>query len=96
MRKIRGVFEDHAVSAAIDNAAQKNPRVAEVFRGLGWGLAREAEVAGYELPGHSPPQYLYKTSSPIVGDPVITARYEYDDTDVTIKSVLITIQGEDE
>jgi len=93
---IRGVFEDDAVREAIDKAAENNPRVAEVFRGLGWGLAREADVAGYELPGQNPPQYLYKTSSPIVGDPVITARYDFDDKEVYIRSVRISTQGGDE
>lgn len=83
---MRTIVEEHVVSANIDQAIVKHPRLEDVYQGIQWRLSREPQN-GYQLPGATPETYLFKITTPLPTYPTITLLYRYTVEEVTVLNI---------
>ena len=86
---LRQIIEDDNVSDNIDRGCRVSYRLREAWEGLKWLLARTPEI-GKDL-GLGAGIRMHKQAGSIIPLlPDITVLYEYDDTVVEIRDVLLT------
>lgn len=61
MAKPRQIVEEHAVSAALEAAREKFPRLEEVWLGWTWRLVRNPLIEAVPVPGSKPQAYIVKS-----------------------------------
>jgi len=87
----RTIVEESSVVEMIESERVNYSRLEELFEGLKWRLARDAENGVRFASSNGVDYLLIKTPNwAINGVPVITALYSYDDDQVVIYSIKIT------
>jgi len=83
---VRDVFEDPAVSAAVDEAKGRWARAEDSWDALVWTIARDPEM-GEALTESGKTRALTLEGARSIDLPTITAVYEWDETQVTVTAV---------
>lgn len=82
----RTVIESPEAAKVIDNEIKEIPRLADIYEGLKWRLARGPDI-GYPIPKTNP--QLYVTHSYHWNTAAITVAYQFDDDQVEVLAVKV-------
>lgn len=63
MAKAREIVEEESASASV-RVIEADARLSEVYRALQWRIARDADTAGQEVPGHPGSRIVVSTPTP--------------------------------
>jgi hypothetical protein len=96
MASAREIVEEQRAQESLDAWCKQDSRVADVWLGFTWRLARDplvidcqGEPHAVEIPHSEPPTFLAKTTPIVVGDPVITALYQFDAEQIIVLDISV-------